>query len=100
MPLTAKEIQICVKLKMNPNDQLKSFFKEKGIPSLNAEKFKYENHQMDNRIILHIEDVLNGNKYEDIVKIVGYTEHPSYKEDKGFGLMFETEDGEEFWCHY
>lgn len=78
---------------------LKNLLERENIEVLNPERFRYENHQTDNRVILYISDILDGNKYEDVAEVIGYTEHPSYREDKGAAVMFETETGEEFWCH-
>lgn len=74
------------------------FIEENNIPSLNSEKFQSENHNADNSILLHLEDIKKNSVYKDF-KIIGYTKHPAFKET-GFGVMFENvRDGTQFWCH-
>lgn len=81
------------------DSRVKALLDKKGIFSLNSTRFQEENHEMDNRVLFHFFDIIHGYQWEDIVKMSGYTEHPCYCEDKGPGLMFECEDGTEFWVH-
>ena len=65
---------------------------------MNSEAFLQENHSTDNTILLHLEEV-EQQVYKDVRYILGYTEHPSFAESSGWGMMFERDNGESFWCH-
>ena len=88
-----KEINRSVK------SQIVSAFKERGISSMNGSIFTEENHNSNNRVILHLKDILNGYSCCGAKRIIGYTAHPSYAECNGWGIMFEAIHGDDFWCH-
>lgn len=68
------------------------------IRSINGERFRDENHEMDNRIIFDFNWILSTQE-TNRTKIVGYTEHPAvYERDDSVAVMFEY-NGREFWCH-
>lgn len=77
-------------------DAIRLWFGSKGIPRLNGEMFRKDNHENDNSIILHFSSMANG-YYR--TRITGYTEHPAFMECNGYGIMFESPDGRRFWCH-
>ena len=81
------------------DQRVKDFLDRHNISPMNPGKFQEENHEMDNRVIFHLFDLVNGYQWQDTVRWTGYTEHPVYLEWNGPGLMFEREDGTEFWIH-
>ena len=77
--------------------RVKQVLKDHGIVSVNSEKFRYDNHEMNNEIIFYTDAMLEGCC---VTKIVGYNEHPSWNErDDCVAVMFEDKNGKEFWCH-
>ena len=81
------------------DQRVKDFLARHNISSMNPGKFQEENHEMDNRVIFHLFDLVKGHQWQNIIRWSGYTEHPGYLEWNGPGLMFECEDGTEFWIH-
>lgn len=81
------------------DEGLKKFLFKKDIPSMNSTKFQYENHGKNNMVLFYFKELINGTSCKYASKVLGYTEHPVYKEEDGYGFMFETNTGEEFWCH-
>jgi len=81
------------------NSKVKALLDKLNIIQMNSERFQEENHEMDNRVLFHLFDLAHGYQWQDIVRWSGYTEHPAYLEWNGPGLMFECEDGTEFWIH-
>lgn len=78
---------------------IKDLFDSCGIPSMNSELFIAENHNDNNSIILHFEDLIFGHSMMGVRGIVGYTSHPSFLECNGYGIMFLTYDETYYWCH-
>ena len=81
------------------DERVRELLKKYKIKPLSSEKFQYDNHEMDNRPLFHLGDIIRGYGWGSIIKMIGYTEHPNYKEWVGPGLMFEYDDGSEAWCH-
>lgn len=88
----------------NIDKRVKKLLKEKGVPSINSEKFRLYNHEDDNRIIEDFDWLLGRTVQKDTypgVWVIGYNEHPAYNErDESVAVMFEDlKTGREFWCH-
>ena len=70
-----------------------------SVDILDSSLFIQENHITDRAVLLHLEEILKGRQYGNINKLLGYTEHPSYSEDSGWGIMLEDKNGKKVWCH-
>lgn len=80
-------------------DTIKKFLEGHDVHSMNSERFQKDNHSLDNRVVFHLDALIAGYGWRDVRSLIGYSEHPVFREDKGYGLMFESNDGYEFWCH-
>ena len=80
-------------------DAIRKWFEQKNIPSLNSELFREDNHRDNNTIIFYFDDIANGYGMCGAKSILGYTDHPVFRECNGYGIMFESYNGEDFWCH-
>lgn len=74
-------------------------FNRYNVDILDGSLFTQENHIVDRVLLLHLGEILEGHQYDNISKILGYTKHPNYSEDSGWGIMFEDKNGEKVWCH-
>ena len=83
------------------NQKVKQVLKEHGINSINSEKFRFDNHENDNSIILDFKYILGNNDNHKHTIVTGYSEHPSVLErDDEIAVMFEdTLTNKEYWCH-
>lgn len=79
--------------------RVRQVLKDHGIVSINSEKFRYDNHEMNNRIIFDFDAILGKVGNYALIEIVGYSEHPAYNErEEDVAVMFQDND-REFWCH-
>lgn len=83
----------------NLKAEISELFNHYSVDILDGGLFTQENHITDRALLLHLEEILKGHPYGNINKLLGYTEHPSYSEDSGWGIMFEDKNGEKVWCH-